>query len=213
MWKALIIDDELYAREIVKEYLGKHENIEICGEYADGFAGLKAINELQPHIVFLDIQMPKLTGFEMIELMDQKPAIIFTTAYDQYAIRAFEENAVDYLLKPFPEDRFDDAVGKAVRRLESGAESGMIRKLEMHLDENPGKLNRIVVRTRTGIRVIPVDQIVCLEAQDDYVMIHVESEKFLKQKTMKYFEDHLDPFAVFAGPSVIYGENRPDPEN
>ena len=100
MWKALIIDDEAFAREMIKEYLGKHEDIEICGEYADGFAGLKAINELDPQIVFLDIQMPRLTGFEMLELMEKKPAVIFTTAYDQYAIKAFEENAVDYLLNP-----------------------------------------------------------------------------------------------------------------
>ena len=120
MWKAIIIDDESYAREIVKEYLGKYDNIEIAGEYSDGFSGLKAINELNPAIVFLDIQMPRLTGFEMLELMDKKPAIIFTTAYDQYAIKAFEENAVDYLLKPFAEERFDEAVRKAMKRLETG---------------------------------------------------------------------------------------------
>jgi len=192
MWKAIIIDDEPYAREIVKEYLGKHPDITVAGEYADGFSGLKAINEIEPHLVFLDIQMPKLTGFEMLELMDRKPAIIFTTAYDQYAIKAFEENAVDYLLKPFAEDRFDEAVRKAIRILESGTGEAQVEKLGRHLDEKPEILNRIVVRTRSGIKVIPVDQIMCLEAEDDYVMIHLETEKYLKQKTMKYFESHLD---------------------
>ena len=192
MWKAIIIDDENYAREIVKEYLRKHDEIEIAGEFSDGFTGLKAINELNPHIVFLDIQMPKLTGFEMLELIDKKPAIIFTTAYDQFAIKAFEENAVDYLLKPFAEDRFDEAVWKAVKRLETPGEENKVGRLEKHLDKTVEKLNRIVVKTRTGIKVIPVDHIVCLEAQDDYVMIYLEAEKYLKQKTMKYFEDHLD---------------------
>ncbi len=192
MWKAIIIDDEAYAREIIKEYLVRHTDIEIAGEYADGFTGLKAINEIEPHLVFLDIQMPKLTGFEMLELMDNRPEIIFTTAFDQYAIRAFEENAIDYLLKPFGEDRFDEAVSKAIDRLESGVNVADNKKLEKHFAEKPETLNRIVVKNRGGIKVIPVDQIVCLEAQDDYVMIHLSGEKFLKQKTMRYFEDHLD---------------------
>lgn len=191
-WKALIIDDESYAREIVREYLGKHNNVDIAGEYADGFSGLKAINEIQPDILFLDIQMPRLTGFEMLELMDHKPAIIFTTAYDQYAIKAFEENAVDYLLKPFSEERFDEAVNKALYRLDKGMHDEKTERLSQHLEEKPEILNRVVAKTRSGIRVIPTDQILGIEAQDDYVMIHLRDEKFLKQKTMKFFEDHLD---------------------
>ena len=191
-WKALIIDDESYAREIVREYLDKHSNVDIAGEFADGFAGLKAINDIQPDILFLDIQMPRLTGLEMLELMDYKPAIIFTTAYDQYAIKAFEENAVDYLLKPFSEERFDEAVNKALYWLDKGMHDEKTEKLSQHLEEKPEILNRVVAKTRSGIRVIPTDQILGLEAQDDYVMIHLRGEKFLKQKTMKFFEDHLD---------------------
>lgn len=191
-WKAMIIDDEQYAREIVREYLGCFPDIQVTGEYEDGFSGLKAIQEADPDIVFLDIQMPRLNGFEMLEVMDKKPLIIFITAFDQYAIRAFEENAVDYLLKPFPEDRFADAVGKAVERLKSGLKTGNTSKLEKHLENKPEILNRVVVKNRTGIHVIPVDQILCLEAQDDYVMIWLRDGKFLKQKTMQYFEDHLD---------------------
>ncbi len=191
-WKAMIIDDEEYSREIVKEYLAGFPEIAILGEYSDGFTGLKAIQEAEPDIVFLDIQMPRLTGFEMLELMDKKPAIIFITAFDQYAIRAFEENAVDYLLKPFPEDRFAGAVRKALERLESGKGANDTSKLEKHLENKPELINRVVVKSRTGIRVIPADQILCLEAQDDYVMIWLRDEKYLKQKTMQYFEDHLD---------------------
>jgi two-component system LytT family response regulator len=192
MYKAVIIDDESYAREIVKEYLDKYNDIGIAGEFSDGFSGLKGINELSPDIVFLDIQMPKLTGFEMLELLDKRPAIIFTTAYDQYAIKAFEENAVDYLLKPFSEDRFNEAVSKAIKKISSGASGSDAEKLEKHFSISQEVLNRIVVKHRTGIKVIPVDQVVCLEAQDDYVMIHLTGEKYMKQKTMKYFEDHLD---------------------
>ncbi len=192
MWRAVIIDDETYAREIIKEYLGKHGEIGIAGEFSDGFTGLKGIGDLDPDIVFLDIQMPRLTGFEMLELMDKRPLIVFTTAYDQYAIKAFEENAVDYLLKPFSAERFDEALKKAVLRLQKGEGDQNRVKIEKRLEHGGEILNRIVAKTRSGIKVIPVDQIVYLEAQDDYVMIHLQAEKYLKQKTMKFFEDHLD---------------------
>jgi two-component system LytT family response regulator len=165
----------------------------LTGEFADGFSGLKAINSLKPDIIFLDIQMPRLTGFEMLELLDERPEIIFTTAYDQYAIKAFEENAVDYLLKPFSQERFTEAVNKAILRLRKGSSRAYITKLNDNLDNNNELINRVVVKLRSDIKIIPVEQIIYLESQDDYVMIYIKDQKFLKQKTMKFFENHLDP--------------------
>jgi two-component system LytT family response regulator len=192
MIKALIIDDEDFAREVIKEYLEDHVEIEILGEFPDGFTGLKAINELHPDLVFLDVQMPKLSGFEILEVLDEKPMIIFTTAYDQYAIKAFEMNAVDYLLKPFSKDRFDAAIEKASeKKNKSNKES--LSKLEKTIDNHKEILNRIVVKVRNEIEVLAVDKINYMEAQDDYVMIYTREKKYLKQKTMSFFEQHLDP--------------------
>jgi two-component system LytT family response regulator len=162
----------------------------MAGEYEDGFSGLKAINELKPDLVFLDIQMPKLTGFELLELLDHQPAIIFTTAYDQYAIKAFEHNAVDYLLKPFSKDRFGEAIRKALERISKG-DRDAVNKLVVHMDAVAEPIHRIVVKNGPRISVIPVDEIRYVEAQDDYVMIYTSGKKYLKQKTMKYFETHL----------------------
>jgi len=192
--KTIIIDDELLARGLVKNYLEDYDNIEILGEFSDGFQGLKAINELQPDLIFLDVQMPKLTGFELLELLDQPYNIIFTTAYNEYAIKAFEHNAVDYLLKPFSQERFADAISKAISRLQNQAEKNeIIEKLKQFEDKNKDQLNRIVVKSRNKIDIIPVDSIRYFEAQDDYVMIYTNDGHYLKQKTMKYFETHLNP--------------------
>jgi len=190
MIKTIIVEDEKLARDLVRDYLGKHEDFEVIGEFEDGFSGLKAINEMKPDLVFLDIQMPKLTGFEMLEVLDHNPAIIFTTAYDQYALKAFEHNAVDYLLKPYSRERFDDAVKKALERISTGDEAS-VEKLVKHRDEQSEELQRVVVRSRSRISVVPVSDIIYLEAQDDYVMIYTRENKHLKQKTMKYFETHL----------------------
>jgi len=192
MIKVIIIDDEQPAREIIKHYLSKHSDIEIIGECSDGFTGLKAIHELKPNLVFLDVQMPKLTGFEMLELMDETPQIIFTTAFDQYAIKAFELNAVDYLLKPYSQDRFDVAVQKAVERLQKEDKPSGIKKLTEHITENIEVLDRIVVKLGSKIKVIPIDTVLYIESQDDYVMVYTTEGKYLKQQTMKYFEKHLD---------------------
>jgi two-component system, LytTR family, response regulator len=191
MIKALIIDDEQPAREIIKHYLSSHEDITVMGECSDGFAGIKGINELKPELVFLDIQMPKLTGFEMLELMDDAPYIIFTTAYDQYAIKAFEMNAVDYLLKPYSQERFNQAIQKAQERM-AKTEKPPIKKLAEHFAENQETLDRVVVKTGNKIKVIPEETILYIESQDDYVMIYTSEGKFLKQQTMKFFEQHLD---------------------
>ncbi len=191
--KALIIDDEPLAREIVKRYLSIHPEIEVVGECYDGFEALKAIQQLNPDLIFLDIQMPKLEGFELLEVLQQHPEIIFTTAYDQFAIRAFEMNAVDYLLKPFSKERFDSALLKAVKRIKQGSaeETDIIGQLRQHIDTSQGLIERVVTRLGSKITVIPVDRIWYIEAQDDYVMIYSESGNHLKEKTMKFFEEHL----------------------
>jgi len=190
---ALIIEDEQPARSIIKTYLQEFSNIILMGEFADGFSGVKAINELKPDLVFLDIQMPRLTGFEVLELIEHKPAIIFTTAYDQYALKAFEVNASDYLLKPFTKERFNHAINNVMAALtKEKASSAKTEKLTLALDESEEKIQRIAVRDGYKIHVIPTESITYLEAQGDYVSIHTASESYLKEKPMKYYETHLD---------------------
>jgi len=191
--KTIIIDDEVLAREVIKKYLSTNSSVEIVGECSNGFEGIKAISESQPDIVFLDIQMPKINGFEMLELIEDPPAIIFTTAFDQYAIKAFEVNAVDYLLKPFSEERFKSAVEKAISRLNNKDDNReKISAIVRHVESSNEKLTRVIVKTGSKINIIPIEKLNWLEAQDDYVMLHTSDGRFLKQKTMKYFEDNLD---------------------
>jgi two-component system LytT family response regulator len=190
--KAIIIEDEELGRELIKNYLKDQEDIEIVAECENGFEGIKAIQDLKPDLVFLDIQMPKLNGFEMLEILDEKPEIIFTTAYNQYAIQAFELNAIDYLLKPFSKDRLMGALEKAKNRIRTQQpQTKKIQNLAQHTLEDI--IERIVVKSNNKISVIPVEKIRYLEAQDDYVMIYTFEGKHLKQATMKYFEEHLDP--------------------
>jgi len=193
-YKAIIIDDEKPARDIIRTFLKDIAGIEVISECQDGFAGLKAIQELKPDLVFLDIQMPKLTGFEVLELIENPPLIIFSTAYDQYAIKAFEMNATDYILKPYSRERFTQAVAKAVAKLQGGiAIQPEIQKIIQSADDKDELLQRIAVKTRHKVHVIGVNEIIYLEAEGDYVMIHVKDGNYLKEKTMKYFESHLDP--------------------
>ncbi len=187
--RIVIIDDETPAREIIKHYLKEVEDIEIVAECADGFTGLKTISTLKPDLVFLDIQMPRLTGIELVEVLTEKPEIIFSTAYDQYAIRAFELNAVDYLMKPYQKRRFLEAVKKAIDKIHSG--KAPASQLLAKLPEPVSPVNRIVVRKGNAINLIPVEQIRYVEAQDDYVMIFHTTGKALKQQTMKFYEDNL----------------------
>lgn len=189
--RALIIDDEQLARELIKNYLKNQSYIQIIGECENGFEGARDIAELKPDLVFLDIQMPKLNGFEMLELTDNPPEIIFITAHNDFAIRAFEMNAVDYLLKPYSQERLIAAVQKATERIKTGTRKEKLINQLVHLPLSE-KLERIVVKTGTKIRVIPVDKITYLEAQDDYIMVYTDEGKHLKQGTMKYYEDHLD---------------------
>lgn len=190
--KALIIEDEKPATDLLLHYLKSFPQIKILGTFSDGFSGLKAINEIRPQLVFLDIQMPKLTGLEILELLEYKPALIFTTAYDQYAVKAFEANAVDYLLKPFHNDRFNVAVNKAIERiLQNENFQPVIQSTIQSLEQRPEKIERIAVRTGSKIQVIPTEQILYLEADGDYVKIHTKEGNFLKEKTMRYFEASL----------------------
>ncbi|MBB6238845.1 two-component system LytT family response regulator [Pedobacter sp. AK013] len=189
MIRTILIDDEPLARDIVKYYLSDHTEIEIVAECGDGFEGLKAITLHKPDLIFLDIQMPKISGFEMLELVEDKPAVIFTTAFDEYAIKAFEVNAVDYLLKPIDKSRFDAAIKKLPNKL------NQTENTEAVLDAaalSPAQNNRVVVKKDGVIKIIPVADINYLEADDDYVKLSTVDGAFYKNKTMAYFEQTLD---------------------
>lgn len=191
MQKVVIIDDEPLARSIVKEYLQKHPELLLVEECNDGFEGLKAIQQHAPDLVFLDIQMPKINGFEMLELVETPPSVIFTTAFDEYAIKAFEAHAIDYLLKPFNQERFDKAVRKWADQRAGSAERVSQDLLES-ASLSPSQNQRIVVKNGSKIKIIPVHDIYYLEAADDYVKIHTPEGYFLKNKTMNHFEQVLD---------------------
>jgi len=187
----LIIEDEEPARAILKHYLKKHKNVNLLGECGDGFCGLKMIKELKPDLLLLDVQMPKLSGFELLEVLDSLPNIIFTTAYDDYAIKAFDMNAIDYLLKPFSQNRFDEAIGKAAERIKEGSEKKELESLKSFESDSSPEISRIVVRKGSAISFISADDINYILAEDDYVMIWHKDGKALKNKTMKYYEQHL----------------------
>ena len=191
MNKIIIIDDEPLARSIVKEYLEKYPQLKVMQECNDGFEGIKAIQQHQPDLIFLDIQMPKITGFEMLELIEQPPAVIFTTAFDEYAIKAFEAHAVDYLLKPFNQDRFDKAIAKWAEQKPATVEKTTQDLLES-ASLSPSQSQRIVVKNGSKIKIIPVHDVLYLEAADDYVKIYTQEGYFLKNKTMTHFEQALD---------------------
>ncbi|MCK3686322.1 LytTR family transcriptional regulator DNA-binding domain-containing protein [Maribellus sp. YY47] len=190
--RTIIVEDEELARNLMKNFLSDIESVEIIAECENGFEGVKMINELKPDLVFLDIQMPKITGFEMLELLEHKPQIIFATAYDQYALKAFEFNAADYLLKPYSKDRLVEAVAKVEERIQAdGRESDVAEKISEFPRE--GYLDRVVVKDRNKIHIAPVDAIRYIESMDDYVMIYTTDGRWMKQKTMKYFETVLNP--------------------
>lgn len=193
MIKAIIIDDEQLARDIIKAYLKPFDSqIEVVQECSDGFQGLKAIQEVKPDLIFLDIQMPKITGFEMLELLENPPVVIFSTAFDQYAIKAFEMNATDYLLKPYTDQRFKEAVDKAIEKISAKQSSKQeLEQLQEKRESLAEELDRIVVKTGNKIHILGLSHIAHFEAQDDYVAIHAEQGKFLKQLRMKFLEEHL----------------------
>ena len=188
--KLIIIDDEPLARSLVKEYLSNFPDLELVQECGDGFEGLKAINQHKPDLIFLDIQMPKINGFELLELIENPPAVIFTTAFEAYAIKAFEAHAIDYLLKPFSRDRFNKAVEKWLQQ-----KNNFIQNTAPLLDTiatSTGQHNRIVLKENGKIKIIPTQQVQYLESADDYVKIHTAEGVYLKNKTMQFFETHLN---------------------
>jgi len=195
MKRALVIDDEPLARMVVLEYLQAYKDrIEVMQECNDGFEGLKAIQHHQPDLIFLDVQMPKINGFEMLELVEQPPSVIFTTAFDEYAIKAFEAYAVDYLLKPFNKDRFNKAIDKYLAQAPTVAQQ--IKKTDDLLEavaSSPAQHERIVVKTGTKVKIIPVQDVQYLQADDDYVSVFTKEGSYLKNKTMNFFEQMLDP--------------------
>lgn len=189
---AVIIEDEKLSRDLIISYLKPFRSIKIKAEFADGFTGIKGINEIKPHLVFLDIQMPKLSGFELLELLDHQPEIIFTTAYDEYALKAFEMNAVDYLLKPFAKSRFEEAVNRAVKRILASEKQNDLAKKRVFFEKGTGEtIERIVIKSGNSINIIPVDDVIYMEAQDDFVLVYTHDGRHLKQQTMKYFEENL----------------------
>lgn len=191
MIKTIIIDDEPLARGMIREYLQHYPEFTVVQECGDGFEGVKAITQHKPDIIFLDIQMPKINGFEMLELIEQPPAVIFTTAFEEYAIRAFEAHATDYLLKPFSLERFDKAIQKWLNNRNSTSAVPATSPLLETAALSPAQQNRVVVKDGSKIKIIPVPQIQYLEAADDYVKIHTAEGVFLKNKTMQHFEQLL----------------------
>jgi two-component system LytT family response regulator len=187
--RAVIVDDEELARGYLRELLREHPEIEIAAECANGFEAVKAIGESPPDLLFLDVQMPKLDGFEVLELIEPPPAVIFTTAYDQYAIRAFDAHAADYLLKPFDAERFERALDRAKTRLQERRPAPDLATARP-AGQRP---ERIVVKDGTRVHVIPLDKLDYAEAQDDYVALHSGGKQYLKQQPIANLEAALDP--------------------
>lgn len=190
MTTAVLIDDEPLARTIVREYLQGHRDIEVAGECGDGFEGVKLISQMKPDLIFLDIKMPKINGFEMLELLESPPSVIFTTAFDEYAIQAFERHAIDYLLKPFSKERFDKAVAKW--KSQEGKPAEKTAELLNSISQ-PEERGRIVVKKGSNLVILPIHTVFYIEAYDDYVKIHTKDGFFLKKKTMSHYEKVLDP--------------------
>lgn len=191
MYKTILIDDEPLARQLIRALLKPYEQIEITEECGDGFEGFKAIQEHKPDLVFLDIQMPRVTGFEMLELLEEPPSVIFTTAFDEYALKAFEANAIDYLLKPVTKERMDKAMQKWLQTAPQRKMEPIQELLEGAVPE--GYKNRIVVKDNGLIRIIPEQEIYYVEASDDYVKIFTKEGKYLKKSTLSHIEKTLDP--------------------
>jgi two-component system LytT family response regulator len=188
---AVIVDDEELARSLVREMLREHPDIEVQAECANGFEAVKAVAEHKPDLLFLDVQMPKLDGFEVLELIDQDLAVIFVTAYDTYAMRAFDVHAVDYLLKPFSQERFEAALARARQRI--GQQMPPAAELAAAARPPAQFLERIVIKDGTRVHVIPTAKVDYLEAQDDYVSVHSAGKCYLKQQTISGLETALDP--------------------
>jgi two-component system LytT family response regulator len=189
-----IVDDEAPARALLREYLQQEAGVEIVAECANGFDAVKAVAELKPNLLLLDVQMPKLDGFEVLELVGGETAVVFTTAYDEYALRAFDVHAVDYLLKPFSLERLQQALARARRRLSQPRPAPAVPG-ELSGAARPAGtwLARIAIRDGANVTVVPVDKVDYIEAQDDYIAVHAGDRTHLKQQTLSTLEQQLDP--------------------
>lgn len=192
--KTIIIDDERLARELIKEYLAGHSGVEIVGECRDAHEAISAIQQLQPDLIFLDIQMPEINGFELLEMLDDIPYIIFSTAYDQYAIKAFDVNAIDYLLKPYDEERFNIALNRAIRQIQANENSAdTIKELIRSVAKPTQFLTRLLIKDSGKIYIINCSDIIYVEAMDDYVHVHTSKNSYLMQQSMNSLEARLNP--------------------
>jgi two-component system LytT family response regulator len=187
--RTIIVDDESLARDLLREYLAAHADVEIVAECANGFEAVKAISELSPDVVFLDIQMPKLDGFEVVGLAGDKTRYIFVTAYDQYALKAFEVHALDYLLKPFSQQRLDDALGQVrARPLATPALEGLVSEA----GRRDGPLSRVLIRDGSQVHVVATERVDYVEAQGDYIRIHADGKGYMKNQRLSELETQLD---------------------
>ena len=191
--KVIIIDDEPLARSIVIEYIQHFPDLVVSQVCSNGFEGLKAIQQYKPDLIILDIQMPKINGFEMLELIENRPAVIFATAFDEYAIKAFEAHAIDYLLKPFNQDRFEKAIKKWREQKNNSSAEKQTKQLLDDVSLTAPQSERIVIKDGSKIKIIPIQDVHYLEAADDFVKVFTKEGYFLKNKTMGHFEQVLDP--------------------
>jgi len=202
--RAVIVDDEAPARSLLREYLGAHDDAEIVSECMNGFEAVKRIGELSPDLIFLDVQMPKLDGFEVLELLDKPPAVVYVTAYDEYALKAFDVHAVDYVLKPIGRERLAEALAHVRRRLEEAAAPADSNLVDTQPRPSatalaaaarpPGQyLERVLIKDGVNVHVIPVERVDWIEAQDDYVGIHAEGRTHLKSQALGDLETSMDP--------------------
>jgi two-component system, LytTR family, response regulator len=191
--KVIIIDDEPLARSIVIEYIQHFPDLVVSQVCSNGFEGIKAIQQYKPDLIILDIQMPKINGFEMLELIENRPAVIFATAFDEYAIKAFDAHAIDYLLKPFNQDRFEKAIKKWREQKNSSSGEKQTKQLLDDVSLTAPQNERIVIKDGSKIKIIPIQDVHYLEAADDFVKVFTKEGYFLKNKTMSHFEQVLDP--------------------
>lgn len=190
--RTVLVDDEPLARRVLREYLAGHPEVEVVAECSDGFQAVKAVSEHDPDLLFLDIQMPKLDGFEVLELLDRSPLVIFATAHDDHALRAFQVHAVDYLLKPFSAEQLADALQRTWKLL-GRAEEQELPALAATAREDRRPLSRVLVRENLKVHVIPTDKLDYVEAVGDYVLLVSGERKYRKQQTLKELEELLDP--------------------
>jgi two-component system, LytTR family, response regulator len=193
--RTVLVDDEQLARQVLREFISAHADLEIAAECSNGFEAVKAVADQKPDLLFLDVQMPKLDGFEVLELIGNQTAVVFVTAYDNYAIKAFEVHAVDYLLKPFSAERFNAALTRAKQRLSGGAPQKSPAAADLAASARPPAqyLDRVAVREGSQVSIIPVSKLDYAEAQDDYVALVSAGKKHLKQQTISNLEASLDP--------------------